>query len=266
VEAGLTLRLVLLAASVVGGVINAVSGGGTLLTFPALLWVGVAPIAANATNTLALTPGVLASALGYRRDFGEIPHAWALSLMAVVGGGIGAAALILSPASTFEHLIPYLLLLATLLFALSGRIRTMAASRPELGFTQHRGVQQTAILSVIVLCVSVYGGYFGAGIGLMLLAAFSVLGFKNVHAMNAVRTLLAGCANGAAVVAFVVNGVIDWRFAPVMLVGAVAGGYAGSSVIRRLDPTWVRRAVVVFGLLVTAWYFVREPSLAASRS
>ena len=248
--------LLLVLASVAGGVINAVSGGGTLVTFPTLLALGVPPVTANATNTAALMPGVLASSLGYREDFGEVPHPWAQSLISIVGGGVGAAILLLAPASTFQRVIPYLLLLATVLFALSGRIRQMAA-HPRFGSIQRGGVQQTSILLGVVFVVSIYGGYFGAGIGLMLLATFALLGFKNINAMNAMRTLLGTTANAAAVVAFAVSGAIDWPIAGLMLCGSVLGGYAGSRVARRMNPTVVRWAIVAFGAFVTVWYFLR---------
>ncbi len=249
--------MLLVLASIAGGIINAVSGGGTLVTFPTLLALGVPPVAANATNTAALLPGVLASAYGYREDFGEVPHPWSQSLVSIVGGGVGAALLLLAPASAFEHVIPYLLLLATVLFALSGRIRRMAA-HPRFGAIQRGGVQQTSILLGVVFLVSIYGGYFGAGIGLMLLATFALLGFKNINAMNAMRTVIGTTANAAAVVAFALAGAIDWPIAALMLGGSVLGGYAGSRVVRRLNQDLVRWTIVAFGAGVTVWYFLRQ--------
>lgn len=232
------------------------SGGGTLLTFPALIAAGVPPVIANATSTVALTPGILTSSWAYRKDVADIPHTLMLAALALVGGALGALVLILAPAAAFQRLIPYLLLLATLLFAFSGPIRRLAA-HPRTEAIQRRGVPQHTILSMVVLAVAVYGGYFGAGIGLMLLAAFALLGFTDIHAMNAMRTLLAGLSNSAAVLAFVLSGMVDWRYAPLMLAGSVLGGYVGAAAARRVNPHFVRWAVVALGTVLTAWYFLQ---------
>lgn len=246
------LALAVLAA--VAGAINSVAGGGTFLTFPALLVAGVGPIQANATSTFALWPGSLASAAGYREELRvERRFLWPLAAMSIVGGLAGALLLLATPPPTFAAMVPWLLLAATLLFALGPRLTARLGTR-ELHEASRR---RLGAILLAQLGIGIYGGYFGAGIGILMLAALAVLGMDDIHRMNGLKVLLAAIINGASIVAFVAAGVIDWGVAPFMVVGAVLGGYGGARIARRVEPRYVRLFVIALGLALSAWFFLR---------
>lgn len=243
-------------AAAVAGVINAVAGGGSFISFPALIFAGVPPISANATNTAALWPGSAASVGAYRaelsRQRGQIMLFGGTSL---VGGLLGALLLLRLPDAAFDALIPYLMLVATVIFAASPAITrlTRRIAPPPAG----GGRGRRALLLVSYLAVAVYGGFFGAGLGILILAVLGLLGFENIHEMNALKTFQAVLINGVAVATFVVAGIIQWPQALVMTVGAVAGGYGGAAVARRLPARWVRAAVLLISVSLTFYFFVR---------
>ncbi len=248
----LQLTLLFLAAAAAGGM-NAVAGGGSFFTFPALLFVGVPPVEANATNTIALWPGVLASIGAYRRRLAEIQDRLiAYSLASLIGGGVGAWLLLAIPETTFERLIPFLMLLATAIFASSGRINQWLRrqERPTLA-------HYPLLVLVLQFVISVYGGFFGGGIGFMMLALLAVSGIEDIHQMNALKLVLAALINGVAVVIFIFAGAVVWAAALIMIVGAIAGGYGGAMLIQRIDPTWVRRFVIGVGVFLTGYFFYR---------
>lgn len=237
-----------------GGAINAVAGGGSFVSFPALLFTGVAPVSANATNTLALWVGVTASGGAYRSRF-NISLRVMIPLIAagVIGGLSGAFLLIHTPAQTFLKVLPWLLLGATLLFAfgkhLTGRISASVshdASRAAL-----------AGAAIFELAVAVYGGYFGGGIGIMNLAMLSALGMTDIHAMNALKVALGGVINGVATITFVITGAIVWPQAIVMIAGAIVGGYFAAHFAQKLPQTWIRSFVILVGTGMTIYFFVR---------
>jgi uncharacterized membrane protein YfcA len=275
------------------GAINAVAGGGSLLTFPALLWLGRDPIVANATNTITLWPGSLAAALALRRDL-RGARAWlALFLLPCVAGAVAGALLLLStPSRVFAAMVPYLILFATALFAVQGPLTTrLAAARRRRasrmsspapsdadissgiqapsgvpapsGAQAPSGVQAmpaiggTATLAVLLFqfAVAVYGGYFGAGIGILTLAALGLAGFTDIHQMIGMRNVNAVWINGVAGLCFVFAGVIRWPDAVVLTIGQVIGGYAGARLARRLAPPLVRRAVVLIGIAMAGSLF-----------
>jgi uncharacterized protein len=240
------------AAAFAAGAINAVAGGGTFLTFPALLVAGIPPIAANATSTAAVCPGALASAVAYRRDVSDLGRSFLLALVVIslVGGLAGAMLLLWTPETTFARLIPWLLLGATVLFAGGRHVATAVRSRVHVG--------TTAIL-VGQFFIAIYGGYFGGGIGILMLGMMTVAGFTDVNQMNGIKTLLSGCLNGIAVVTFAVAHEIVWPPAILMAVAAVAGGYAGGWAARRVNPSRVRALVIVIGTAMTLYFFVRKP-------
>jgi uncharacterized membrane protein YfcA len=245
--------LVLFVAALLGGTINSVAGGGSFLTFPALIVTGVPSIAANATSTVALWPGSLASVGAYRRELRRARHTGLLAVVSVVGGTIGALLLLHTPPAAFQRLIPWLLLGATLLFAfgptLTLRLRKRAGGAG--------GVEVSATgMAVAQFVIAFYGGYFGGGIGILMLAALGLMGVENINEANAVKTLLASCINGAAVVTFVVARAVVWPQALVMLVGAIAGGYMGAATARRLPPLLVRRVVIAIGCAMTLYFFI----------
>ena len=247
--------VLLFVAALLGGAINSVAGGGSFLTFPALILSGVPPIHANATSTVALWPGSVASVGAYRRELRTIEHALLFSLVSLVGGALGAIVLLRTPSATFQQLIPYLLLAATLLLGfgpkLNARLRRNQTPDAAPG-------RLNLVGSVLLqLVIATYGGFFGGGIGILMLALFGLLGLDNIHVMNALKTLLASCINGIAVLIFVVERAVSWPQASLMLVAAIIGGYGGASVARKLDPLLVRRLVLAIGCAMTIYFFVR---------
>jgi uncharacterized membrane protein YfcA len=247
---------VLFGSAVLGGALNSVAGGGSFLTFPALVVTGVAPVRANATSTVALWPGSVASVRAYRRELGGLEHVRILSAISFVGGLLGAVVLLRTPNATFSHLIPYLLLAATLLFAFSEQIKRRLRglfSRP----TGPNG-QLSLLLAFGQFMIATYGGFFGGGIGILMLAALGLFGMENIHAMNGLKTLLATCINGIAVITFVVARAVDWPQALVMVLGAALGGYAGAASARRIEQRYVRGFVVLVGCVMTCYFFLHR--------
>lgn len=248
--------LLLFAAALVGGGLNSVAGGGSFFTFPALLLSGVAPIPANATSTVALWPGTVASAVGYREELRHDRRVLvAFGVAGVAGGVAGALLLLFTPSDVFERLVPFLLLAATGLFAFGGPF-TRWLRRKETGHHHERG-PDLAAMTFVMFVIAVYGGYFGGGMGFMLLAAFAVMGMTSVHHMNGLKTLLTAAVNGVAIVAFVVAGIIEWPIALLMVGGSVLGGYGGARLAKRVDPARVRVFVIGVGAVLTAYFFWR---------
>jgi uncharacterized membrane protein YfcA len=244
---------VLFLAAAAAGAINSVAGGGSFISFPALLLTGVPPISANATNATALWPGSVASVGAYRRELSVQRRGIVLfSATSLVGGLIGALLLLRTNDAVFEQLIPYLLLMATVVFAASPQITKLARRHTDEG-----GPVRRAAVLLLYLAVAVYGGFFGAGLGILTLAVLGLLGLDNIHEMNALKTLQASLVNGVAVIAFVLAGVIEWPAALVMTVGAIAGGYGGAAIARQLNPKHVRLAIVVYSVALTAYFFVK---------
>ncbi len=246
--------LFLCGSAFVAGVMNSVAGGGTLLTFPALTGV-VTPAVANGTSTVALLPGSFAGALGYRQEVAACrKFVLRMVLPSLVGGYVGAQ-LVSADRDAFARLVPWLILTAAVLFLVQQPVvRWMRKHRPD---HEPGPLTQLGLVGFQFL-VAVYGGYFGAGIGILMLAALGFLGVGDIHRMNAVKTLLAAVINGAAVVEFVRAGLVDWRYAPAMAAASIAGGYVGARVARRLPPGVVRWAAIGIGFGLAAYYFVRQ--------
>jgi uncharacterized protein len=235
--------LIVFVAAFIAGMINSVAGGGTLVSFPALVWIGRDAIMANATSAVALWPGSLGGLIGYRRELGD-SRRWMLWFTApsIVGGIIGAVLLLRTPSPTFKAIVPYLILFATILFAVQERItRALRDDSKEPGRAWWAG----AILFQFL--VAVYGGYFGAGIGILMLAALGLLGLSDIHQMNGLKNFFALCINGVAAAYFIFSGAVNWPDVLVMSAGAIAGGYGGAGLARRLGRVFVRRAVIVIG-------------------
>lgn len=236
------------AAAALAGMMNTVAGGGTLITFPVLVWLGLDPKVANATSTVALWPGLFGGVFGFRREIKDSrSHLLWLGLTSIVGGGVGAMLLILTPSQTFARLVPYLILFATALFTLqepiSRRLRLPANALPS-------GVKGWVGPVLIQFFSSIYGGYFGAGNGILMLAALGLFGLKDIHRANGIKNFLGICINSIAVLAFTVSGLVYWPNVLLMTVGAIIGGYYGASAARRLGRTFVRRTIVVIGLVI----------------
>jgi len=266
--------LILFVAAIIGGTLNAVAGGGSFVTFPTLVFSGVQPIQSNATSTVALWPGSLASVGAYRRELASLNRTIVaiLGITSLAGGALGAALLLLTPQATFIGLIPFLLLLATLLFAFSPRITATLRKRAEAARTtqttqttqanENRGLGKTAVISrrtlIIFVCVqfllAIYGGYFGGGLGIMMLAALSIMGMENIHEMNGLKTVLQASINGIAVVTFIVAGAVFWLQALVMMAGAIVGGFGGAYFARKIDPRFVRGFVILVGVGMTIYF------------
>lgn len=241
----------LLAAAAFGaGVLNAIAGGGTFLTFPALVWTGVPPIAANATSALAVCPGYLGSALGFRQELAALPRALLIRevVLSALGGVAGALLLLVTPAKVFAGVVPWLLLFATVLFALGPRLaRRSAGAGGSLARWRLPGL----------LLVTTYGGYFNGGVGILLLALYLVAGESRLNTANALKNLNSAVLSVLSVAAFALGGLIAWAPALLMAVFATLGGFAGARLARRLPTAWVRAIVIAVGLVMSAVFFAR---------
>lgn len=242
--------LLLMGAAFGGGIMNAVAGGGSFLTFPALVFTGVPSIIANASSTVALFPGSFASAWAYRSDFKQFEGVPFLGLLLVslVGGVTGALLLLFTPQKTFDVVIPWLLAAATLVFAFGPRLA------PRLRHFYRIGPRTVLVGQFLV---SIYGGYFGGAVGILLLALYSLFGLADIRAMNATKTFLSGCMNAVAVVCFIIAGKIWWMQTAVMFVAAVLGGYFGAHYARKMNPLHIRAAIVVISVIMTVVFFRR---------
>jgi len=238
---------------------NALAGGGTILTFPVLLLVGVPAKIANATSTAALVPGAAASFAGY---WGEVRshRRWLATLFvpSLLGGTAGSLLLLATPEALFARLAPLLVLFATLLFALqTWRRRAPAVRNPEIHLEPAIG-RSRWLAGLAQFGVALYGGYFGAGIGILMLVILGALGLENIHAMNGLKNFFGICINGLAAAIFIASGLVRWPAAGVLLVGAVLGGYVGARLARVVGQNRARQAVVLIGLLVTLLLFAQQ--------
>ena len=250
-------------ASVLGGGINAIAGGGTLLTFPALVGLGVPALTANATSTVALWPGALGSMWGYRGELGGA-RAWVarLTLPSVAGGALGAWLLLRTPPDRFARIVPFLVLGATLLFLAQGPLLRRLARRrvgPDDAPVPRAGDPELApwLFVAAQFAIGVYGGYFGAGIGILMLAGLGLMGFTNIHRMNGLKNWGAVCMNAVAAGIFAASGIVDWPVALAMAAGGLLGGYGGSRVAQRVGQQRVRRAIVTIGFASFLFLLIR---------
>jgi uncharacterized protein len=242
----------LLVAAALGGALNAVAGGGSFVAFPALLVTGVPPIPANATNTLALWTGAAASGGAYRSRL-DVPRRvlFPLLITSLIGGIFGAFLLLRTPAHTFMRVLPWLMLGATLLFIFGKKLAGRRVS--SVG---HDATPAAIVgASIFELFVAVYGGYFGGGIGIVNLAMLAAVGMTDIHAMNALKSVLGIAINGVAALVFVITGAIYWQHSVVMIVGALIGGYFGAHYAQKLPQHWIRWFVILVGTGMTAYFF-----------
>ena len=242
--------LLLVGAAFLAGTMNAIAGGGSFVTFPALVVSGVPSIIANASSTVALFPGSFASAWAYRHDYQSFQSVSFRAMLAVslAGGVTGALLLLLTPQRSFDRVIPWLLLVATIVFAYGPRIAPVMQRVFRIG---------PAAMLCLQYIVSIYGGYFGGAVGLMMLAVWGLFGVTDVKAMSASRVLLVGSMNGIAVVCFIIAGKVWWTQTLLMLIGGVVGGYLGARLARRLEPERLRLAITVLNIVVTTAFFLR---------
>ncbi|OCW59556.1 sulfite exporter TauE/SafE family protein [Hoeflea olei] len=244
-----TTLALLIGAGLVGGACNAVAGGGTFFTFPALLAAGVPPVAANATSAISIWPGHATSLFGYREELRR--HAGRLKSAApafVLGSLIGAWLLSVTGNGLFRQLIPWLLLAATVLFAIGPRLRSWIAPTGS-------GTLPKPVIFLIDLLVAIYGGYFGAGLGILLMAVLTLIGLSDVNEANAVKNALATIVSSLAVAVFIVTGIIAWGPGAAVLAGAVAGGYLGARFARWINPRILRAIIIAVGLGLSWIYF-----------
>jgi uncharacterized protein len=250
----LQVAIFLFLAGALGGALNSVAGGGSFIAFPALLFTGVPPIPANATNTIALWTAAAASGGAYRRHL-DIPRRVLMPLLvaSLIGGLAGAFLLLKTPAQTFMRVLPWLTLGATLLFAFG---RKLAGSRKSI--VEHETTTTTlAAATFFQFLVAIYGGYFGGGMGIVMLAMLATLGMTDIHAMNALKSLMGFVINGVAVVAFIVARAIYWKSGLVMIIGAILGGYLGAHYAQKVPAKWIRAFVVLTGTGMTMYFFAK---------
>lgn len=251
-----TIVLLFLVACL-GGTLNSVAGGGSFFTFPTLIFAGVPSIPANATSTAALWPGSIAGIGAYRRELVGLDRRLliVMGVTSLIGGILGALLLLITPPAIFSTLLPYLLLVATLLFTFSGavtkRLRLRRIEKAPLGS------KQLITISIAQFIIAIYGGYFGGGIGILMLAALALMGLENIHVMNGLKSVLATCINGVAVITFIVAGIIRWPEAILMVIGATIGGYGGAYYARKIDQKWVRLFVISVGFAMTLYFFIK---------
>lgn len=236
------------ASAFAAGAINSVAGGGTLLTFPTLIWLGLNSVSANATSTVAIWPGSLGGMWGYRKELRTADRRMlALTIPSLVGGIIGALLLRFTPPSIFDAVVPFLILFATILFMVQETAQRMFKT----------GTVGLGGAIAFQFFVALYGGYFGAGIGILMLAALSILGLTDIHQMNGLKNFFALCINGVAAIYFMIAHMVEWPYVLVMAVGAIAGGYGGAGLARRMGRTAVRRVVIGIGFAMAVSLFVK---------
>ena len=243
--------ILLIVAALAAGLINSVAGGGMFIAFPALVFTGVPSIIANASSTVAVFPGVLTSAWAYREDFRkskDFPFL-ALLITSLLGGMAGALLLLFTPQHTFDSVMPWLMLGATLLFAFGPRLAPMLKRWFHIG---------PVTVVVIQISIAIYGGYFGGAIGILMLATWAMYGLNDIHVMNANRTVMGAAANILAIALFVFAHKIYWPQTIVMLLGTSIGGYYGARMVKKVNPVYVRALVTVVSTAITIAFFLRK--------
>jgi len=245
----------LFTAAIAAGAINSVAGGGTLISFPSLVAFGEPEIISNATNTAALWPGSFSSAVGYKKDTSvDKPLLGLLIIPSIMGGLLGAVVLVVTPESVFRLVVPILILFATCVFAARKPISKKLAMKTEEDEISIKGRIWGFFFQ---LFVAVYGGYFGAGIGILMLGSLGVMGFRDVHVMNAMKTVLGTIINVTAFVFFAVKGLVVWPLAALMATGAIVGGYAGARSAKHIKENYLQLFIVAVGFIITAWFLTR---------
>jgi uncharacterized protein len=250
-------------AAFVAGVLNAVAGGGSFLSFPALLGTGILPVQANATNTVAIWPGQLTSVAAYRKDVrSNLSAAWLMGAAGLVGGSAGAVVLLNTPQQTFMRLVPWLLLGAASTFAVSGPVtRALARLQKKRVLRAAAGevhAPRRLPLFVTAVVVSFYVGYFGAGAGFVFMTVLALFGYQDINVINALKVVANMLANGIAFVIFIADGQVVWRYCLAAMFAAAIGGYVSASTARRVPQPVLRGLVVVIGLGMSAWFFWRQ--------
>jgi hypothetical protein len=247
----------LVVAAFLAGVLNAIAGGGSFLTFPALLGVGIPPVQANATNTVALWPGQLTAVAAYWSGIQKnMRSAWPMALAGLLGGTAGAVVLLNTPQKTFMRLVPWLLLFAASMFAASGPVTRWLERRK--GTMQAPSQPRQLPLFFATVAVAFYVGYFGAGAGFLFMTMLSLFGYQDIHDINALKVLANLMANGVAFLIFVMDGQVEWHFCLLAMVVCAIGGYSSARFAKLIPQKVLRSLVVVIGLSMAAWFFWRN--------
>lgn len=253
----------LVLAAFLAGVLNAVAGGGSFLSFPALLGMNMLPVQANATNTVAIWPGQLTSVAAYWPDVRKnLSEAWLMAVAGLIGGTAGAIVLLNTPQQTFMRLVPWLLLGAALTFAVSGPVsrwldRLKQARRQGVAQDSARATHRLPLF-LATIAIGFYVGYFGAGAGFLFMTLLGLFGYDDIHVINALKVVANTMANGIAFVIFIVDGQVVWRFCLAAMFAAAIGGYASASLAHRVPQKVLRGLVVFIGLSMAAWFFWRQ--------
>lgn len=245
----------LFGAGFLGGILNSIAGGGSFITFPALLFVGVNPISANATNTFASCAGYLSGAYAFRADLNahkkELPK---VVFIGLAGGILGAWLLLQTPASLFRTAIPWLLLFATILFIFGGKLNN--ALKRFASHHRHAPSFGRFLLSLMLLAISIYGGFFNAGLGIISLSYLALAGYTNINAMNGIKLLISSTVSLIAIVLFISDGVIAWNKGIIVLIGTLVGGYVAAHVSKKLPQHYVRAFVILASCGITLYFFI----------
>ena len=248
----------LFGAGLAAGLMNAIAGGGTIVTFPALIFAGISSIDANATSTVALLPGTLAGIVGYRSNLPAM-RKWIRFFVpvSVLGGLLGGILLTVTPTTLFDRLVPFLILFATVLFTSHALFVRIFRSKTILA-TQDISSGAMAVALISQFVVAVYGGYFGAGIGILMLATLSIMGFADIHEMNVLKNVIGFLINAVAAAYFVFVDLVDWKAAVIVALGSMAGGYSGAHFAQRISQRTVRHLITAVGLFITAVMFYKQ--------
>lgn len=246
--------ILLFVAGVLGGILNSVAGGGSFITFPSLLFVGVPPIIANATNTFAACAGYVSGTYGFRQDIGKHPKAILLTvILSLIGGALGAYLLLSVSESLFLEAIPWLLLFATLLFLFGNKVSEWSGKVAQ-GASLHPA-WSTAALSICLILVSAYGGFFNAGLGVIVLSYLVLAGYKDINQMNGLKLLVSSCVSLTAILVFVIDGSIDWPRGITVMLGTLLGGYVAARVSRNVPQHYVKAFVALSSIAMTMYFF-----------
>ncbi|WP_415884383.1 sulfite exporter TauE/SafE family protein [Neptuniibacter sp. QD72_48] len=245
---------ILFVAGFFGGVLNAIAGGGSFITFPALMFVGVPPISANATNTFSACAGYMSGTYALRKDIRQDrKNLIKLILISFIGGIAGAVLLLRTPEEVFLEAVPWLLLFATILFIFGGRLNS--ALKSLSGAHKHASAVGGFLLMLLLFGVCLYGGFFNAGLGIITLSYLALAGYTNINTMNGIKLLVSSCVSLIAIVLFIIDGVIDWYSGTIVLIGTLAGGYYAAHYSRQLPQQWVRNFVIFASCGITAYFF-----------
>lgn len=249
---------VLFVAGFLTGAINAIAGGGSFILYPVLLGLGVAPVSANATSSLVVFPGQVSSSLGYRKYLKKIPmRFYFLLIPCLIGGFIGAFLLAQTPDATFEKIVPWFIIAAAVLLLLQPRIHAWIYQRKHSRARKKYAWLITALVSVALLFVSIYGGYFGAGFGIMMLAFLGLTRLTNIHQMNGLKNIVSACISLIATLYFIAHGLMAWSVVPLAVLGSTAGGWFGAVYSEKLPTKFVRLIIVLIAFLLAAALFMR---------